>query len=638
MATDDLIIDLWSSIDHKAGMGKTGGGIDGAPKWLPAADKRRLNFYLRVKAYLETVARELLIADPKEPERKDSWREFGDPAVLCLRVAAAMLGKGPQLGIVGSDIPVADMPDIRPAPKKPEDGLDPDVKPVMEQIYSAALDVWKAEAEAKLVAWQADLELLPKLKVREEWLQGWAEDEHFFSKLRELERECIVPLGSGVMAFGWDHAKKRVGCEIFEPDAYFPVLSDRSPGEFPERVHLAWPYKQLNAEGKEEDFVRRITYELVPVTVEEGEEDPAPGVDRGQPPAYLENPADEWTHSCLITDATWPAAAFEKVDGVLDEATYSAAPIEVGGPPVELNRVPLGIDFIPVIHWPNTPALLTHFGRSFLAGLFQLLDEIAATDMDEALASRWAGRPPFVVKGMEPGSTTLDMTPGQAVKTGPGGGVDTIDMAKNLEQIGERILRLLKRLSVNGSVPEGLIGRVDAAEVPSGLALSLSFTAFEQMVDEGREARGMPGALVGKFVQRLAIVNQDETLDLTVSGDAMPSEIRFGSFMPQDLAGGAAVLKQLREAGLISQETGVRMAQDHGVPVEDVTAEVLAIREEMGEEALRISDATGDPKYGARFLGIQDFGADGAASNNPVGGIDVNAPVPPVGPTNNVQQ
>lgn len=622
MASSDLVIDLWSSIDHKAGMGKNSGGIDGAPQWLDDTNKRRLNFYLRVKAYLETVGRELLIEDEDDPNRKDSWREYGDPGVLVQRVAAAMLGEAPEIGVVGADRPVADAPDIRPAPKAPADGLDPTVKGVMDQVFEAAMGVWEAEALATLEEWRKDLEELPKLKAREDWLRKWAEDEHFFAKLHELERECIVPLGSGVMVFGWDHARSRVGCEIFEPDAYFPVLDDKSPGEYPDRVHLAWPYKVKNKSGELEDWVRRITYELVPVVVDEGQEDPAPGVDRGQAPPYLED-ASSWAHSCLLTDASWPADAFDQVDGLNDRAVYSMAPIVVGGPLVPLNRVPIGLDFIPVIHWPNTPALLTHFGRSFLAGLFQLLDEIAATDMDEALASRWAGRPPFVVKGLEPGTTELNMTPGKAVKTGPGGGVETIEMAPNLLQIGERIQRLLKRLSVNGSVPEGLIGRVDAAEVPSGLALSLSFTAFEQMIGSGREARSLPGGLVGKFVQRIAIANGDETLDTSSGGDALPTELRFGSFMPQDLAGGAGVLKLLREAGLISQETGVRMAQDHGVPVGDVTAEVLAIREEMGEAALRISDATGDPKYGARFLGIQDFDA----GNPDQTGVDVNAPV-----------
>ena len=625
---DELVIDLWSSLDHKAGMGKTAGGIDGAPKWLPDMEKRRLNAYLRIRAYLETVARELLIEDAKDPDRRDSWREYGDPQVMVQRVAAAMLGKEPTVGVIGADRPVSDSPDIRPAPRKPAEGLEPEEKGVMDAVYTATLVAWKAEAESTLAAWLEDLEALPKLKGREEWLQKWAKDEQFLTKLHELERECIVPLGSGVMAFGWDHARKRVGCEIFEPDAYFPILSERTPGEFPRRVHLAWQYKELNEAGEEEDWVRRITYELVPVVPVDGEDDPAPGVDRGEMPVYIED-AEQWRDSCLLTDATWPAGAFEKVDGLDEGAVYSMAPIVVGGPPVALQQVAIGLDFIPVVHWPNTPALLTHFGRSFLACLFQLLDELAATDMDEALASRWAGRPPLVAKGMEPGATEINLTPGAAIRSGPGGGIETIDMAPNLEAIGERINRLLKRLSVNGSVPEGLIGRVDAAEVPSGLALALSFTAFEQMVGSGREARELPGQLALKFVQRIALVNQDETLDTAAGGDALPAEVRFGAYMPQDLAGGASVLKLLRDAGLISQETGIRMAQERGAPVTDVSAEVLAIRSEMGEEALRIADATGDPKYAARFLGLADFEADSAAGNdNPGGaGVDANAPV-----------
>lgn len=633
MATD-LIIDLWSGLDHKVGMGKTSGGVQAAPPWVvDPFDIRRLNAYIRIHAYLENVAREFLAPDPRDPNRAARWREYGDARVMVERISAAVIGNDASVGIVGADAPVADAPDIRPAPTPPAEGLEDFEAQIRQAVYDAAVEVWTAEAEQTLAAWLEDLEALPRLKAREEWLQRWAADEHFLAKIREIEREGVVPLGSGVMVLGWDPARNRVGVEIFEPDVYFPVLNDRYPGEFPAKVHLAWQFEEPDAGGTPVKKVRRITYELVPVVPIEGQEDPAPGVDRGEQPRYL-GPDDEWTHSCLISDGVWLVDDFEKVDGVQDGAVWSTAVLREGEAPVELQQLAIGLDFIPVIHIPNTQASLTHYGRSIVPALAQLLDELAATDADEAMASRWAGQPPLVVKGLEPGRTELDLSPGGgAVRTGPGGGIETVDMAENLEQLGERIQALLKRLSVNGSVPEGLIGRVDASEVPSGLALTLSFTAFEQMIEGGREARQMPYALALKMVQRIALQNEDPTL---TDDQVYPAELRFGAFMPQDLAGIAAVIKMLVDAKVLSQETGVRMAQDHGVPVEDVGSEILAIRSTMSDVALQLADALEDSKYAAEFLGIPNFRASGAGGVDAEGGGTAAGPgaevPPPAGP------
>ncbi|MFJ5534004.1 hypothetical protein [Streptomyces sp. NPDC093261] len=53
------------------------------------------------------------------------------------------------------------------------------------------------------------------------------------------------------------------------------------------------------------------------------------------------------------------------------------------------------VDFIPVVHIPNTiPDVGEHWGKSTLATVLQLLDELAATDTDSASASATTGTPP----------------------------------------------------------------------------------------------------------------------------------------------------------------------------------------------------------------------------------------------------
>jgi hypothetical protein len=195
-----------------------------------------------------------------------------------------------------------------------------------------------------------------------------------------------------------------------------------------------------------------------------------------------------------MTDGTVPLDAFEEVDGVAKGFQFRKLRIS-DTEEVELNQYPLGLDFIPVVHVPHTLNARTHFGKSPLTTLAQLFDELAAADTDEALAAGWAARPPMGISGLGLPPTgqadTVAIRPGKGYRLADGGRVTAIDMAGHLQGLGERIHALLKRLSVNARVPEGILGRVDASEVPSGLALTLSFTSFEQLVEGDREATAL---------------------------------------------------------------------------------------------------------------------------------------------------
>lgn len=599
---DGPVVDQWSGLDHKVGMGETSGGLDAAPEWIPDADKRRFNAFARIRAILETVGREYLEEDPRDPDKAAAWLEFGDAAVLVGRQAHGVLGEDPELVIYSADVSLSDSPDIPRAPQQPDppEGTDPAVTSVLEAAYQVALTAWQANAEAIIAEWEQAANEAPLLRARQEWLRDWAAADQFMGKVFENETENIVPMGTGVYVFGWDPVRRRPTTEIYEPEAYHPVLDDAAPSQFPERVHLAWEFTTQDANGEDIDMVRRITYELVPITGEDAVTD----IEVGSRPLYLE-PEAEWTHTCLLSDGQWPLEAFEEIDGMASGVTWATVPGE-GEELIELNRYPIGLDFIPVVAVPNTQSAVTHFGRSPLVRLTQLLDELQATDTDEALCSRWVARPPIGVSGMSAGETTLDATPGMAFRLADNGRVSTISMSENLVSVVARRLDLLKRLSVNGQVPEGLLGRVDASEVPSGLALTLSFTSFEQLVEAMRLARAPKYALCAKFVQRIAIQNGDETIGDPV---AYPGTIEFGAFMPQDLPGIAQVLTQLREADLLSQETGLLMARQGGVPSQDLAAELASIRRGMADVGDLYTAALEDPRYAADFMGV-DYNED----------------------------
>jgi hypothetical protein len=617
---DELVIDAFSGLNHKATM--QGGGSQSFPGYLDGINLRRIQAYTVIRAYRESVAR--THTEFKDPDQEDAWRELGDVAPFLAQIAHGVLGKSPMVGVVDADRPIADRPDIPPPPKQPvvTEGTDPRVTAIDQIVYDTSIELWEANAADTLERWLEDIKVIPELRERQDWLRNWATSDGFIGKVTENERENICVLGSGVYAVLWDTDQARPKTEIFEPDVYFPVLDDAEPSVFPARVHLVWHRTEL-VNGKDEDFVRRITYELLRVEDLEG-------FNVGPRPGYLAD-TDPWTHICVQSDGMWPIDAFEELDGINKGVTWRKVMID--GAEVELNQWPTGLDFIPLVHVPHTLASATHFGRSPIPAIAQLLDELAATDTDESLASRWAARPPMAIEGLvvDGEDATVDVSPGKGFT----GKVTVINMAENLEKIGARIAALLKRVSVNIQVPEGLVGRLDATDVPSGAALSLSFTAYEQTTEASRLARVDKYPLLMKMVQRIAIHNQAESLN--GSTVVYPAEVRFGAFMPQDLAGVAATIVGLLNAWAVSQETALVMLQDAGVPTEDLQAELASIRAVMTEHADQLTAATEDPRYAIEFLGRDpdEFAVDGgvdpdAGVETPVGAA-VNGAEPLVG-------
>ena len=634
MTTTDVIVrDPWAGLNHKTIMSSN---FEGVPRWVPEEERRRITAYDVLGAYLSNNARAYLPDLDDDPNREESWQEYGDVALLTRQIRNSVMGEEPAIGVTGADTPLAEGPDLPEFPPEPEPDLPEIEAAFAERVYSRQLELWQDRAEAAYTRWEADVEEQPALLARQDALREWALDERFLQKVVECEGRNVVPLGEGVYTAGWDDRHQRPTVEFFDPAAYFPVLDDDvRPSDFPTRVHLAWQYTEIDDRGRKTDMVRRITYELVPV------DEAPPGWDAA---GYLPE-GEQQTHVCLMSDGAWPVEAFRDttLDGLGRAAEWRR--IVVDGEEIELRDYPLGYDFLPIVHVTHDLATASHFGESPIAALAQLFDEIQATDTDESLASRWAARPPFVVSGMAQASgrtdeeraanNTIDVSPGRAFKAAPGGGLDVLDMAKGLTAIGERLRALLKRLSVNGSISEGMIGRVDASEVPSGLALTLSFTSFEQMIYGARLARDGKYRLLLKMVQRIQIHHAGgwvtENVDGTeeTSTEVYDAGIVFGAFMPQDLLGVVEVVTRALNAYALSIDTAVAMLQEAGVPVDDIKAEVAAIRARMGATAEAITAATGDVGAGAAWLGLREFEpveAPGENGDQPAG---TPVPVPP---------
>lgn len=607
----DLTLDLWAPLTHKLPLKPRGGSLL-APSWVPDTDQRRLTAYKVLAAYRANCARWHLDADPNTQDKR---REYGDAELLVSRVVAGVLGDTVQLVVDGADARLPDEPDL---PDPPGD-LPAGASDLDRRVHAARLARWETQAAAIVDEWEAAWAAQPALQARQDWLRAWADLEFVAGKIHEAEGDA-VGLGDGVYVLAWSAEKQRPTLDVYDPGFYFPVIDDT--GSYPTKVHLAW---EFDVDGV--TFVRRLTWELAPIpptvtadgtaTAGPGERvNPATGrVERRYPWA-----PDEWTPTtCLYTDATWrfdQLGAGAHVDD-LDPARAAHALTSDGRP---ADRLDLRIDFVPVVHVPNTPSTREHFGASILLVVAQLLDDLHASDTDIQDGAALAAGPVIALAGGTTGDGTT-VRPGIVWNIPDGGRMDVLDLAAGLAQLSQLNDRLLSRLSVNGRVPAEVLGRVDASQVPSGVALALAFGPFRQLVDELRLVRKPKYQLLLKMVQRVAQAGQ--VLD---PGPTPPAHLALGAYLPADLKAAADLVVALLAAHGLSRQTALAFLVDAGLSINDAGLELDRIAGEDTRSALEVAEATGSEELAAERLGV-----DLPAVASPPGPPVITLPAPPGG-------
>ncbi|MER5780218.1 hypothetical protein ABT104_00605 [Streptomyces mobaraensis] len=553
-----FLTDAWSWLNYKPVMAT----YDGRPHralapeiqatWLPDEAVRRLAAYKLIAAYDSNQAGELatITGNQQGGER----REFGDPTLIVDTTLAHLLGQTQQIVVPGA-----------------EHAKDPGATP--EAVAAAA-------AQERLRAW-AEAELLPL-------------------RMQACERKAVL-LGDGVYLLAWDPEKGRVRLQTLDPGFYFPVIEDDAdPGEYPSRVHLAWEVPEDPQRGIKAR-VRRITYELGPITpaAQPGTADarrnpdaPAGTVSPVAGPGDVYDAASgrivrtyPWAPdkaqalTCYLTDAEWSLEDLRHGQ-TLDELPLDKARFRERPDGTVLDRLDLRIDFLPIVHVTNT-ITDEHFGQSSLAKVFQVLDELAESDTDSARASATTGAPIIALAGShaEVDRITgrpkpLDITPGTVFQLADGGRMDVLDTSNQLAELRARVEELRERAAVNARLPAVSLGTVDPSDVPSGYALQLSLGPLDSLIDAMRLARAHKYALLLKMVQRLHQAGQAEGWP---AGPPLPARLVFGPHTPTDRA---AILDEVIKgvgAGVLALETGIRMLQDAGYPIEDAREEVERI-------------------------------------------------------------
>lgn len=589
------ILDIYAPLSHKLPLSNRSGKGELAPTWVPDTEWRRLTAYKILASYGLNVSRAFFGGEHVTVEDQAKRREYGDADLLVDRIRAGVIGDEPEIVVGGADVDPPDEPDLPPLPEKPQTGGDSEsgeTEPESEgdegtaaeadlrsRIFEAQLARWRDQADEAFAEWESTWSELPRLQERQDWLREWADDEGYWSKLHEAEGDA-VELGDGVYTLAWSAKRGRPILTVYDPGFYFPVLDTMQVGDdYPTKIHIAWEYEGTGTElGKR--FIRRLTWELV-----ESEARPLP----------WNTEASDVT--CLFSDGTWQMENIGP-NGLYDlsEAAATWAETEDGVP---ANQVDLGIDFLPVIHVPNTPASRTHFGQSALLVVAQLLDDIHRSDTNVQAAADLAAGPMVAMFGAG-GDSEVRVQPGTAFKLSKDGRMDVLDLSAGLISLMASNESLRDLLSVNGRVPKAVIGRIDASEAPSGIALALSFSPFAQLVGAFRMTREAKHALLLKFVQRLAQSGGE-----LEPGENPPAKLAFGSFLPTDRTAVVDETTRLLKDRAISTQTAIAFLVAGGFSIEDARGEVDRIRYENPAAAKDVADALGSEDEAAKWMGVE---------------------------------
>lgn len=598
MGLREVVIHAWSWLNYKPvysgthhadgpGMPNRRAFPEANAMWVPEEDQRRLAAYKLLAAYDQNQAFELAEAAGDQHAREK--REFGDPSMFIDTVMSHVLGREQTITVHGAD-------------------TDTD-QPTLEEEMAARI---------------------------QERLRDWADDEQLPMRIQQCERKS-VSLGDGVYRMAWDPSRMRPTVRVHDPGFYFPVLpEDGDAGDYPTRVHFAWelpadPRRDIKAR------LRRITYELDwirPATASGVDETgrravrailPSAGPDPDNPDAEIPPPLTlgdvyhpdnggisrqyPWNDqpsylTCYLTDATW---VLEEIKGTpdVDSLPLDTATFATRSDGEVLDHLDLLIDFVPVVHIPNTvPPAEEHWGQSSLAKVLQVFDELASSDTDSAKASATTGSPLIALWGKAAGAgvDVQEVTPGLMLKLGEGGGMNALDTSKNLAELRAHVEMLESRAAKIARLPAVALGTLDPSKAPSGYAMDVSLGPLDALIASMRLARDHKYALLLKFAQRLFIAGQHPDW---VGIIPLPAKLAFGSYKPTDKQGQLTLVTQGVEAGVLSLETGLKMLTEAGFPIEDAAEEIDRIQSRQFDKARQLADATGDTELVGKFLGMK---------------------------------
>lgn len=528
----EWVIDQFSYFAHKIAWRQPTTRSFESPGWVPERDARRIRAYALLQAYFVNSARWWLAEDAPSDEVHNR-REYGDVKLLVEQTLTSLIGSSQTI------------------------------------LVEDAIEQENAETSAEAV--------------QQQLLETWAEMELWPLKNIESERQSIK-FGDSIMVIYWNEKKQRPCLTVYDPGFYFPYFdpfTNSGQEDFPDKVNICWEFEDDSDPQKVRRYVRRLQWFLAPY--DDGHEEQLPWNDAPT------------TDTCWFSDGFWEMEGIGKDPNLFDERKATWISDDGNGEHV----VDLAVDFIPVVHVPNDISLQDHYGTALISHVLQLLDEIQSTDTDISRAAATAGSPAIAISGAalqkDENDEVRGYGPGQVLEMGDGSAT-VIDTSSGLKSLLELKDALLERLSVNIRLPEALLGRVKPNEVPSGIAITLSFTPHTGLINEMRKVRKHKNGLVLKFVSRFYMLHDQLT-------EIHKAEYVYGSFLPADKQETMTLVVQLYTSKAISLETAVKMLIDAGYPIISVVEEIERIMSRDVAFANQIG-SMGDINEGRQVLGL----------------------------------
>lgn len=437
-------------------------------------------------------------------------------------------------------------------------------------------------------------------------LERWGNRERWSSKLYQAETDAAT-VGDSVYELRPDGTRLRL--RVHSPEEFFPVW-DSNDGDFSE-AYLAWE------EHNTGQYLPDTAQDLAAIRTRDGgvvlyrrhyrllsaEDAPSVGILPG---------ARDFV--CVVT------AGWYRIEVRSGEAPgWNALEVlryETLSDGTEIEDQDTGFGEVPLFYVPNRESTRQPWGLPEGDRVLQILLDAAQDHTDLKENTFHNAFPPLYDENAtatpaRPGTSLPSNFPAeQTYKPGRiynGRKLGVVDTSKGNALLLDHERFLIDKALINSRTTLIGAGRLEAGEIPSGVALMIALLPLLAKTLPKRQTRKDKIGMMLKYVLRWYRANGDPTEmfeagEFTPGDDGWPAGVWdgeeaypiFGSIVPVDRKQVSEMVQQLVNAGAISHEVATQMLIDAGFPIDDAAVEVERIRAEAAPPGFPGSDLGGE--------------------------------------------
>jgi len=523
--------------------------------WVPDEHIRRLKAYEILASFYMNYSRDYRMApETGSTSQNDNLFEMGDPAWLCNRIKAKLLGDKLTIQV--------------PGPKS------------LRQIKSLTMELKTTPDAQKQALLEELLAVKSKVLEREAWFQDWFDENDIMLAIDKAEQKCSY-LGDCVYLPEWNEKEGIPDLKSYDPGFVFPYYELNEPsletdtednpveGTVKERWVIAW--QEANGDSDDSYLLWRDIYEL-----------------RKYPNGDLKC----WRQYGYYQYSS--ASGGEK-----DVLSYGSSELVEGS---GSNWTDLGLEFIPLEWIPNVEIEGEYYGLSNLHFLIDLFDAIINTYTDMKSNAELLGGASVFGSGknltLRKDSTTgepvdIQIMPNTFYNLGEGGDAVILDTSKMQEALKQTGDVLEKKMLRNSNITEVGAGLTQEDEI-SGIALKILSQPLMDMILPMRRMRKRRYSKLFYKVQRLVQIYgipEDKKLFGANPDDLYDAVPGFGNIIPTD---NVAKLEEYRGlVELFGRETALEMIKEEGIYDFDIETVLVRVSEEQKAKTAAELDAFG---------------------------------------------